>query len=184
MKYFKFSALILAGSIFVAGCDADASKGNDEKDERIQALEQRLALMEQNQMTVPANTQSVQAADPSSLGAFQFNEIEHDFGTIEEGKVVEHTFKFINEGQAPLIMSNVAASCGCTTPDYTKTPVKPGEEGFVKVVFDSKSKSGVQSPTVSITANTQPSVTRLRLKGTVNSKNTASTAPAMGPVKR
>lgn len=184
MKYFNFPALILAGSLFVLGCDADASKEKDEKDERIQALEQRLALMEQNQMTVPANTQSVQSADPGSLGAFQFNEIEYDFGTIEEGKVVEHTFKFINEGQAPLIMSNVAASCGCTTPDYTKTPVKPGEEGFVKVVFDSKAKTGVQSPTVTITANTQPNVTRLRLKGTVNGKNTVAAAPAMGPVKR
>jgi len=184
MKYFNFPALILAGSIFVMGCDADASKEKDEKDERIQALEQRLALMEQSQMTVPANTQSVQVADPGSLGAFQFKEIEYDFGTIDEGKVIEHTFKFINEGQAPLIMSNVTASCGCTTPDWTKTPVKPGEEGFVKVAFDSKAKAGVQSPTVTITANTQPNVTRLRLKGTVNSKNTVAAAPAMGPVKK
>jgi hypothetical protein len=184
MKYFNLPALILAGSILVMGCDTNTAKEKDEKDERIQALEQRLALMEQNQMTVPENAAAVTVADPGSLGAFQFSEIEHDFGTIEEGKVVEHTFKFINEGQAPLIMSNVAASCGCTTPDYTKTPVKPGEEGFVKVVFDSKAKVGVQSPTVTITANTQPNVTRLRLKGTVNSKNTVAAAPADGPVRR
>jgi hypothetical protein len=180
MKYLSLPALILAGSLLAISCDTKSS----EKDERIQALEQRLSQMEQGQMTVPSNTQSIQAADPSTLGSFQFNEIEYDFGTIDEGKVVEHDFTFTNTGQAPLVISNVQASCGCTSPDWTKTPIKPGENGFVKVVFDSKSKAGVQSPTVSITANTQPNVTRLRLKGTVNSKNSAAAAPAMGPVKR
>jgi len=180
MKYLSLSALMLAGALAATSCDSKTS----EKDERIQALEQRLSQMEQNQVTVPGNTQSIQAADPSTLGAFQFNEIEYDFGTIDEGKVIEHDFKFINTGEAPLLISNIQASCGCTSPDWTKSPIKPGEEGFVKVVFNSAAKSGVQSPTVSITANTQPNVTRLRLKGTVNGKNTAAAAPAMGPVRK
>ncbi|WP_143962391.1 DUF1573 domain-containing protein [Litoribacter populi] len=180
MKYLSLPALLIAGSILTFGCDS----GGSEKDERIQALEQRIAQMEQGQPNVPSNAQSVKTADPSTLGAFQFPEIEHDFGTIEEGKVIEHNFTFTNTGEAPLVISNIQASCGCTSPDWTKTPIKPGEEGFVKVVFDSKAKSGIQSPTVSITANTQPAVTRLRLKGNVNSKNSASAAPAMGPVRK
>jgi hypothetical protein len=183
MKYFNLTALFLAGSLFAFSCDTNTAS-TEEKDDRIQALEQRLAQMEENQGSLPANTQSVQAADPGSLGVFQFSEIEHDFGTIEEGKVITHNFKFVNMGESPLVISDIQASCGCTSPDWTKTPVKPGEEGYVKVVFNSAAKVGVQSPTVSITANTSPSVTRLRLKGTVNGKNTMSAAPSEGPVKR
>ena len=179
MKYLSLSALMLAGALAFTSCDSTS-----EKDERIKALEQRLSQMEQNQVTVPGNTQSIQTADPSTLGAFQFNEIVYDFGTIQEGKVIEHDFKFINTGEAPLVISNIQASCGCTSPDWTKTPIKPGEEGFVKVVFNSAAKTGAQNPTVSITANTQPNVTRLSLKGTVNGKNTAAAAPAMGPVRK
>src|SRR5690554_3359363 len=168
----------LAGILLFSGCASD--KG--ENDEKIEALEQKISQLEQGQMTLPSNAQSVAAADPASIGKFEFEEIEYDFGTINEGKVVEHEFEFTNVGQAPLVISNVQASCGCTSPDWTKTPVKPGEKGFVKVVFNSTAKPGVQSPTVSIQANTSPSVTRLRLKGTVNQRSASS--PTQGPVRQ
>lgn len=162
----------------LTGCDND--KG--EKDERIDALEQKIAQLEQGQVTSPSNTQSVTPADPGSMGKLEFEQMEFDFGTIDEGKVVEHEFNFTNTGESPLVISNVQASCGCTSPDWTKTPVKPGDSGFVKVVFNSSGKSGVQSPTVSIQANTSPSVTRLRLKGNVNDKS--GSGPTSGPVRR
>lgn len=170
-------ASLLAGILLMSGCNSDG-----EKDERIDALEQKISQLEQGQVTPPANVQSVAAADPGSVGQFEFEEIEYDFGTINEGKVVEHEFEFTNVGQAPLVISNVQASCGCTSPDWTKTPVKPGDKGFVKVVFNSTAKPGVQSPTVSIQANTSPSVTRLRLKGTVNQRSASS--PTQGPIRR
>lgn len=169
---------VLTGILLISGCNS----GNAEKDERIDALEQKISQLEQGQVTPPSNVQSVAAADPSSIGKFEFEEIEYDFGTINEGKVVEHEFEFTNVGQAPLVISSVQASCGCTSPDWTKTPVKPGEKGFVKVVFNSAAKAGVQSPTVSIQANTSPSVTRLRLKGTVNQASAAG--PTQGPIRR
>jgi len=171
-------AYFLAGALLVTGCDSKSG----EKDERIDALEQKISQLEQGQVAAPSNAQSVTAADPSSIGQFEFESIEFDFGTINEGKVVEHEFEFTNVGQAPLVISNVQASCGCTSPDWTKTPVKPGDKGFVKVVFNSAAKSGVQSPTVSIQANTSPSVTRLRLKGNVNQRSASS--PTQGPVRQ
>ncbi|REG88448.1 DUF1573 domain-containing protein [Algoriphagus antarcticus] len=155
-----------------------------EQDAKIQALEDKIAQLEtSNTAVTPVNAQATQVADAATLGSFEFPAIEHDFGIIKEGEVIEHLFKFTNNGQAPLVISNITASCGCTSPDWTKAPVKPGEEGFVKVVFNSSAKSGAQAPTVSIQANTNPSVTRLRLKGTVTPK-IAGAAASVGPVKR
>lgn len=171
-------AYFLAGILLISGCNSD----NAEKDERIDALEQKISQLEQGQVTPPANVQNVAAVDPGSIGQFEFEEIEYDFGTINEGVVVEHEFEFTNIGQAPLVISNVQASCGCTSPDWTKTPIKPGDKGFVKVSFNSAARPGVQSPTVSIQANTSPSVTRLRMKGTVNQKS--ASGPTQGPIRR
>lgn len=156
-----------------------------DQDAKIQALEDKIAQLETSNTAVstPVNAQATTAADPATLGSFEFPEMEYDFGAIKEGEVIEHLFKFTNNGQAPLVISNITASCGCTSPDWTKSPVKPGEEGFVKVVFNSAAKSGAQAPTVSIQANTNPTVTRLRLKGTVTPKIAGAAAP-VGPVKR
>lgn len=178
MKYLKLSALALALAITAVGCETK----NDQSD-KIAELEQKLARLEASQ-PVPTNVSSVEVADPSSLGAFQFQEMEYDFGTIDEGKVVEHLFKFTNNGQAPLVISNITASCGCTSPDWTKTPIKPGDEGFVKVVFNSTAKTGTQAPTVTIQANTSPNVTRLRLKGNVTPRLTGANPSQLGPVKK
>jgi len=171
-------AYFLAGVFMLSGCETK----NGDKDERIEALEQKISQLEQGQVTTPANAQSVSPVDPGSLAQFEFENMEYDFGTIKEGEVVEHQFQFTNTGQSPLVISNVQASCGCTSPDWTKTPVKPGDKGYVKVVFNSSAKSGVQSPTVSIQANTSPSVTRLRMKGSVNQSSGSS--PTLGPVRQ
>ncbi len=179
MKYLSMPTLMLAGILAFSSCN------NNDQSEKIAQLEQKLAQMEAATATAtPANVQTSTAVDPSTLGKFSFEEVEFDFGTIAEGKVVEHVFNFVNDGQAPLVISNVTASCGCTTPDYTKTPVKPGESGFVKVAFNSVGKPGTQAPTVSIQANTSPNVHRLRLKGNVTPKTTASAQGQFGPVKK
>jgi hypothetical protein len=160
------------------------SQGKDDQGEKIKALEEKIAAMEGTNLPVSADmAQTTTTADPSTLGSFQFSEVEYDFGTINEGKVVEKIFNFTNNGQAPLVISNITASCGCTSPDWTKAPVKPGETGFVKVVFNSAAKSGAQSPTVTIQANTNPTVTRLSLRGSVTAKS-ASGAAATGPLKK
>lgn len=160
------------------------SQSNSATDDKIQALEQKIAQLENSSSSVtPVNVQATQVADPSTLGSFKFEQTDYNFGSITEGEVIEKIFTFKNEGQAPLVISNITASCGCTSPDWTKTPVKPGEEGFVKVVFNSTAKAGAQAPTVSIQANTSPTVTRLNLRGTVVPRVGGAGAP-VGPVKR
>lgn len=161
-----------------------ACSPKSDQEDKIQALEEKIAQLEAKGSSItPVNAQATQTADPSTLGGFEFSEMEYDFGSINEGKVVEHIFNFTNNGQAPLVISNITASCGCTSPDWTKTPVNPGEEGYVKVVFNSTAKSGSQAPTVTIQANTNPTVTRLRMKGTVTPKAAGAATP-VGPVKK
>lgn len=99
---------------------------------------------------------------------FTFEQDTYEFGTVEEGTKVEHDFVFNNSGKTPLIIANVRASCGCTTPEYPKTPIKPGESGVIKVVFDSQNQVGIQHKIITIQSNAQPSTTILHLKGKVN----------------
>lgn len=79
-----------------------------------------------------------------------------DLGTIAQGDTVMHVYNFKNTGNMPLVLSNVSASCGCTTPSYSKEPVAPGEKGFITVKFNSKGKEGKLNKTVTAFANTKP----------------------------
>ena len=98
-----------------------------------------------------------------------FQETEHDFGTIEQGTNVEHTFTFTNTGKAPLVITNATSSCGCTVPTYTKEPVAPGETGELLVKFNGSGQNQV-TKTVNITANTEAGKEQLKIKAFVNPK--------------
>jgi hypothetical protein len=87
-----------------------------------------------------------------------------DLGTITEGDSIFHEYKFKNTGNMPLVISNVHASCGCTTPSYSNTPVMPGEHGFIKVKFNSKGKEGKLNKTLTALANTKPAENTLAFK--------------------
>lgn len=91
----------------------------------------------------------------------------YDFGVVKEGEKVTHVYNFTNTGKAPLILSNVSASCGCTTPEYSKHPINPGEKGSVTVVFDSQNQVGMQQKIITVLSNANPSRTILQLKGEV-----------------
>lgn len=79
-----------------------------------------------------------------------------DLGTVTEGDTIMHVYNFKNTGNMPLVLSNVNASCGCTTPSYSQEPVAPGERGFITVKFNSKGKEGKLNKTVTAYANTKP----------------------------
>jgi hypothetical protein len=90
----------------------------------------------------------------------------HDFGKIPLNKPVTHEFRFTNTGTSPLIISSVQASCGCTVTDYSKDPIAPGAEGFVKATYNAAT-SGIFSKTVTVNANAEESAVRLMIKGEV-----------------
>ncbi len=114
-----------------------------------------------------------------ALPKMEFKTPEHDFGMIKPGDKVSHVFEFTNTGDAPLIISNASATCGCTVPEYPREPVAPGQGGKIKVTFDSQGKFGQQSKNVTITANTQPNINTLTIKGNIP----GGPDNAMGPVK-
>jgi hypothetical protein len=112
-------------------------------------------------------TESTEIVNNSNLPAFKFEKEVFDFGEIKEGEKVSYDFKFTNAGNAPLIITSATATCGCTVPEYPKEPVAPGAEGIIRVIFNSTGKPGMQSKVVSITANTNPTLTELNILGNV-----------------
>jgi hypothetical protein len=121
-------------------------------------------------VTTPLFAQQVASIHSTSLTtlppAFSWSMTVHDFGKIALNKPVSHEFRFTNSGNAPLIISSVQASCGCTVTDYSKDPIAPGAEGFVKATYDA-AKAGVFTKTVTVNANAEESVVRLMIKGEV-----------------
>jgi hypothetical protein len=101
------------------------------------------------------------------LPKIEFKETIHDFGTVIEGEKVMYTFVFKNSGKTDLLISGVSASCGCTATKFTKEAIPPGEEGTITVTFDSRKRRGFQNKSVTVSANTQPNKTVLRIKAKV-----------------
>ena len=91
------------------------------------------------------------------------------YGTLEQlNRVIsEFTFTFINDGSEPMIISNAKGSCGCTVPSWPKEPIPPKGTGEINVKFNSKNKKGTQNKTVTLTANTTPPNTKLRVTGNI-----------------
>lgn len=117
--------------------------------------------------TTPDNKTTVNAANAPIM---KFDATSHDFGKIKQGDSVSYQFKFTNAGQSPLIISDTYATCGCTKPTFDKTPIKPGDNGFINVTFNSAGKSGLQDKVITIVANTAPTVNYVHLTGEVNEK--------------
>lgn len=106
---------------------------------------------------------------------FQFTEDQHDFGKVKEGEKVVHAYEFKNAGDQPLMIMKAEANCGCTTVDWTKTPVLPGKSGKVTVTFDSEGRAGKAYKEITIQSNAvlpDPAMGRYRLvmKGEVEKK--------------
>jgi len=117
-------------------------------------VSEETAKVETKPKTVAAAAKS-EAETDKKYADFDFETTEHDFGTIAKGDVVKHIFKFKNTGEAPLMISDIKTTCGCTTPQYTKEPVAPGESGEILVQFNSAGKSGVINKRVTIYANVE-----------------------------
>ena len=117
---------------------------------------------------------------PVAGPAITFEEVKYDFGSVVAGGTVDHVFKFKNTGTAPLIISNIGVSCGCTTPEWTKVPVAPGKTGTISAHFNSTGKMGMQNKVLTIESNATAGNTTVSLVGEVKEASaTANAAPAM-----
>ncbi len=115
----------------------------------------------QNPSTVSGDTTDKKVA------VISFETMEHDFGKIKEGDKVTYDFTFTNTGEVPLLISAVKASCGCTTPEWPKGLVNPGESDKIRVAYDSKGREGEFNKGIVVTANTYPNTTTIKISGVV-----------------
>lgn len=102
-----------------------------------------------------------------SQAEIKFERFTQDLGTFSEKNPVQKTtFTFTNIGQAPLVINQVVASCGCTVPKYDKKPIAPGEKGTIEVTYNGKGKfPGHFKKTITVRTNGKVEMTRLRIEG-------------------
>lgn len=97
----------------------------------------------------------------------KFTKTIYNFGEFSENNPIQKcVFTFTNVGDAPLIINQAVASCGCTIPDYTKAPILPGKKGEISVTYNGKGKfPGHFKKTITIRTNGEPEMTRLYIEG-------------------
>ena len=120
------------------------------------------------------------AAPAQNADAMKFKEEVHDFGTIPQGKPVTNEFSFKNNGKEPITINNVHASCGCTTPEWTKEPILPGKSGMIKATYNAAAAAPF-SNTITVTSNVGTKV--LTIKGNVEAAPSSSAPQRSSSVK-
>ncbi len=103
----------------------------------------------------------------NAQAVLKFSEEKHNFGKIKEGVVATHSFEFKNTGNSPVVISNVAPSCGCTTPELTKEPIMPGKTGKITASYNSKGRPGAFNKSIVVTSNAQNGQIVLFINGEV-----------------
>ena len=173
MKKLSILFSVVLAITFLASC---GENGSAAKNDAKEAITQNVTPNAANNATTPTPP----AAEPAPTGpttTMTFDETEFKFGTVDEGEVVSHTFKFTNTGKEPLIISNAKGSCGCTVPQWPREPIPVGESSEITVEFNSKGKKGPRNQKVTITANTNPPQSFVALVGTVNPGAEAAAQP-------
>ena len=138
---------ILSMSLLMFSCDENASKKI--KGDNLELAKQRDSEIKEG-------------------GAkLKFDKTEHDFGVINEGDIVETVFLFTNSGKSELIITSAKGSCGCTVPEWPKEPIMPGEQGKIKVKFNSDRKPNLQQKQITLVTNTEDGKEILKIKAQV-----------------
>ena len=163
----RFAVIMLMMAFSVGGCT------NKKLENNIKSLEKRVAALEGKSVvsptavSTPATSTTVGTASDTEFPVMSFESTEYDFGSVNEGEIVDYTFRFTNTGTFPLIINKATATCGCTVPEWPKEPIAVGSKGEIKIKFNSKNRKNLQTKYVNINANTKPEVTRLKITGNV-----------------
>jgi hypothetical protein len=152
MKITKFLVLVLITASFLTSCkDATNITAKIKKENLV-------------------NAKSRDSEIKKGAASISFDKKEYDFGTVNEGDIVETSYLVTNSGKTDLVITNAKASCGCTVPIWPKNPIKPGATGEVKVKFNTSGKPNRQQKTITLTTNTESGREVLTLKGSVTPK--------------
>lgn len=188
-KYFLIATMALGSFIALSSCNQGEKAGDTAATTTAPAADASAGAVAAADPNAPAANPANPAmnVDPAAAAAEEanakmpktsitFKEMEHDFGKIKQGDKVKYAFKFKNTGKEPLVINSAKGSCGCTVPSYPKEPVAPGADAVIDVEFNSAGKSGAQTKTVTLNANTDPNPTRLTIKAEIE----GGAAPAAG----
>jgi len=168
----KHSSLLLATALLLGACNND--KTSEVGTQGMNAAATEAADATASPTVDNPNVVNEQETPNPNAPVMTFAEQEFNFGDIKPDTKVRHTFMFTNTGKSPLLIEDATASCGCTTPSWTKEPVAPGAQGKMEVQFDSRGKQGIISKQVAVRANTQPNITTILIKGNVLTNNSAN----------
>jgi len=113
------------------------------------------------EMTITISGKIVTGEQSGGVPTIHFPETQHDFGKVSEGEKINYTFRFVNKGQSELVIKDVKSSCGCTAALLSSSNVKAGQEGTIKVEFDTKNRSGKNSKTVTVQSNDPKDPTKI-----------------------
>ena len=150
-------AAVIGSFLFFGAC---------KKKEEANSEMQNSSISSSASIGIPEQEERVLPAD-GKYPVMTFEKTEHDFGTIASGSKVNYSFQFKNTGEADLIITRAVGSCGCTIPEYPKTPIKVGESAKIDVSFNSAGKHGNQQKSVTISTNTKAGVESLLIKASI-----------------
>lgn len=119
-------------------------------------------------LTIPCSAQ--EQATSKNVGVFDFEKEVINYGTIEKNDNGLRTFSFTNRGTAPIVISKVKTSCGCTVPTYPKQAIMPGESANIDIKY-ATNRVGTFNKTITILSNADEQKKTLRIKGTVIEKS-------------
>ncbi len=147
-----------------------ACKQNEEKKDN--GLEEvRLDNKTSNADIVRMPISADKPLDTLNIPKIALDESSFFFGEVTEGAIVKHSFTFKNAGNQPLLISDVRTTCGCTVPEWNRSPIAPGSSDKINVTFNTEGKQDAQVKKITIIANTFPAETELILRGGVKVKS-------------
>lgn len=145
------------------GWDGDSTAAEDGEVEEVEVAK------EEEEISGPIVEKKKEA--PKGIPRGKLSQTIHDFGSIDEGVRIEHTFKLMNRGTGDLRITDFEVGCGCTMVDFPRTPIPPGKSIDIKAVFDSKDKLGPQNKMIRLRTNGTPRNLELFFKGWVYPQN-------------
>ncbi len=151
---FMLAVAVMATAVFCQAANAQEEEAKMSRKER-KAMEKHIA-------------DSIAALDASIVEGTEmtFKYTDHNFGTVASGSDVSYDFEFINTGKAPLVITNVSTSCGCTTPSWPREPIPSKGRASIKVKYDSN-RIGNFSKTITVMSNAKNSPVVLSIRGSV-----------------
>jgi hypothetical protein len=159
---------VTAALLLLTACAAKDEKSNSNLSSAIEAgSENDQAYLEENKDELEAEMKALEE-EQKKLTTLKFNKLEHFFGAIKLESENDCEFLVTNTGKKPLVIENVQASCGCTTPQKPEKPIEPGKSDVIKVHFKPSSEGKGVEKTVTVTANTEPRINVLKIKADVS----------------